>query len=140
LDARWSSGITAANWTWFAAAVVVPNLLAVALLRLALRATSPRRLASLQQRALACLVLLALGIGVGVAHAGLQAYGIFSGGSSVDPSQRARVLAESIASIMNYAALGMVATPLPLASAIVIFVRRRRLEREVAPPAQPAQP
>jgi len=133
----WLSG-PPANWSWLAAALLVPTALALALLQLGLRTRDARSVASLQQRALACLVLVVLGCGVGVAHAGVQIYGVLHGSSSIDPAARARVLAEGISSAMNYVAVGLLATPAPIAVYIVLFVRRRRLARpEPAPSAAP---
>lgn len=65
----------------------------------------------------ASAVLGALGTVVGL----IKAFGAV-GGESVDPSQRARILAEGIAEAMNYTAFGMVVW---LPSVVVLFFMMR---------------
>ena len=67
-------------------------------------------------------MLGALGTVIGL----VKAFGAF-GGESVDPSQRARILAEGISEAMNCTALGVIVwVPSVIA---LLFVTRRRADR-----------
>jgi hypothetical protein len=124
--ATWSHvGGVSASWPWFAAALL-PNGLALALL-LAQRGASAEQLLRLQRRALICLVIAVLVTGAGVAFAVREVYRA-THGDSVEPSQRASVLAQGISEAMNFIALGVVTTPLPFLAYMVVLLRRRRLE------------
>lgn len=118
------------TWLWVPLALV-PNVVAFVLLLAGRRATTAERLGWLQKRAIACLLVVNVGVLLGM----IKLFGAV-GGESVDPSQKARLLAEGISEAMNGVAFGLLATPLPLAAAIVIAVRARRLSRRA--PSQAA--
>jgi hypothetical protein len=104
-------------------------MLALVLLRMGLRATTAVELARLQKRAIGCLLVVNFGAAVGL----VKLFGAV-GGESSDPSQTARIFAEGVSDALNCIALGIVATPLPLAAIIVMAVRAGRLSREPASP------
>ena len=114
-----------AAWIWFGLFGVLTNLAAIAFLWAALRTSLIALLAPLQQRALVNAVLAVLGGGLGVAFGAIKAFGAI-GGESVDPSQRAQILAEGISEAMNCAASGLVTGPLPIAALIAIAMRTKR--------------
>ena len=124
-----------ANWLWFVAFALVPNVLALVLLTLGLKASEPDSLASLRKRALLCLVVTGVAGGLGLMLGLIQAFGAV-GGESVDPSQKARILAEGISESMNSIAFSMLALPLPLVTFVVILLRAKRLAAGGAPGAR----
>jgi hypothetical protein len=122
-----------AAWIWFGIVGVLTNLAAIALLWTALRTREVESLQRLQRRAVVCAVVATCSSGLGILLGVVQASGAV-GGVSVDPSQRARVLAEGISEAMNGAALGLVTGPLPVAALIAIVLRTRRQRALGAPP------
>jgi hypothetical protein len=121
-----------AAWIWFGLFGVLTNLAAIVLLCAALRTREVERLRLLQRRAVACAVIGTFGSGLGVLLGFVAAFGAV-GGESVDPSQKARILAEGIAGAMNCAAVGLLTAPLPIVALVAIALRARR-----AVPARPA--
>ena len=122
-----------AAWIWFGIVGVLTNLAAIALLWTALRTQAVESLQRLQRRAVVCAVAATCSSGLGILLGAVQAFGAV-GGESVDPSQRARVLAEGISDAMNGAALALVTGPLPVAALIAIVLRTRRQRALFAPP------
>jgi biopolymer transport protein ExbB/TolQ len=121
-----------AAWIWFGLFGVLTNLAAIVLLWAALRTQARERLRPLKRRAIACAVLTTLGAGLGVLFGLIKAFGAV-GGESVDPSQKARILAEGISEAINCVAVGLVTGPLPIAVLIAIVVRTRRADAASAP-------
>jgi hypothetical protein len=78
----------------------------------------------LRRLAVVCGVTLVLSALFGVII-GLRAGSDASGGESIAPSQKARILAEGIAEAMNCTALGFVAFSLPALVSLVLFLRAR---------------
>jgi hypothetical protein len=114
-----------AAWIWFGMLGVLTNLAAIVLWWAARHGQAVERLRSLQRRAIACAAVAVAGAGLGVLFGLIQAFGAV-GGESVDPSQKARILAEGISETFNCVALGLVTTPLPIAALIAIVIRTRR--------------
>lgn len=114
-----------AAWIWFGLFGVLTNLAAIVLLWAAMRARVVEQLRPLQRRAVACAVVATFGAGLGVLLGLVSAFGAV-GGESVDPSQRARILAEDTSGAMNCVAVGLVTGPLPIAVLIAIAARTRR--------------
>ena len=117
-----------AAWIWFGLFGALTNLAAIVLLWAALRTRVVERLATLQRYAISCAVLATFGGGLGVLLGLISAFGAV-GGESVDPSQKARILAEGISEAVNCAGVGLATGPLPMAALIVIAVRTRRQRR-----------
>lgn len=105
------------------------NLIALALAGIGLREPVAERVARLRRRAAWCVVGVVFTSSAGVAGCAWQAYAALRSDSGVDPGAKARVLAESISNAMNFAAAALVFTPVPLAAAIGLFFRGRRLRR-----------
>ncbi len=78
----------------------------------------PRARHALRRLFLLCLLAVLLSSAVG----SLQAFGAI-GGESIDPSQRARLLAEGISEALNCIAFGVVTFLLPAVVTLVLFVR-----------------
>ncbi len=109
--------------------LVVPLVLSVALVALAFRLrrnSRPRKI--LGRFALICLALLVTsscaGVGIGL-YQGMTAVG----GELIDPSQKARVLAEGISEAMNCGAFAILVFFLPTALAFVMFLRSPKVEQ-----------
>lgn len=120
-----------AAWIWFGLFGAVTNLAAIVLLFGALSTRVAERLATLQRYAISCALLATFGAGLGVLLGLVSAFGAV-GGESVDPSQKARVLAEGISEAMNCAAVGLLTAPVPIAVLIWIAVRLRRVAAAAA--------
>lgn len=75
----------------------------------------------------AAAVLFAF-VAVGAALGFAKAFGAL-GGESVDPSEKARMLAEGISEVMNCMALGVLAMPLSAGYLIYAAVSARRMRR-----------
>ena len=121
-----------AAWIWFGLFGVVTNLAAIVLLWAARRSRAVEHLRSLRRRAIACAIVATFGAGLGVLVGLIKAFGAV-GGESVDPSQKARILAEGISETINCVAVGVVICPLPIAALIAIVIRTRRVAAASAP-------
>jgi hypothetical protein len=121
-----------ATWLCFALFGAAANLVAVLLLWAALRTRVVEYLRLLRRRAVACAAVATRGAALGVLIGLIKAFGAV-GGESVDPSQKARILAEDISGAMNCVAGGLVAAPLPIAALIAIAIRTRRAGAASAP-------
>jgi biopolymer transport protein ExbB/TolQ len=121
-----------AAWIWFGLFGALTNLAAIVLLLAALRTRLPERLELLQRRAVACAVIGTFGSGLAVLLGFVAAFGAI-GGESVDPSQKARILAEGISEAMYCAAVGLLTAPLPIVALVGIAILARRA---VAPRAE----
>jgi hypothetical protein len=121
-----------AAWIWFGLFGVLTNLAAIVLWWAARRSRAVEHLRSLRRRAIACAVVAAFGAGLGVLLGLIKAFGAI-GGESVDPSQKARILAEGISQAINCFAVGLVTSPLPIAALIAITIGTRRAGAASAP-------
>jgi hypothetical protein len=121
-----------AAWIWFGLFGVLTNLAAIVLWWAARRSQAVEHLRSLRRRAVACAVVAAFDAGLGVLVGLIKAFGAV-GGESVDPSQKARILAEGISETFNCVAIGLVISPLPIAVLIAIVIRTRRAGAASAP-------
>jgi biopolymer transport protein ExbB/TolQ len=114
-----------------AVAIVLAGILlavvgAVLTIRLALRVWRNRERASFMAKLVVLFVVAAATFGaVGTLVGMIKAFGAI-GGESVDPSQKARILAEGISEAMNCAAFGLV---LWLPSVIAAFALTSRTDK-----------
>jgi len=83
----------------------------------------------LRKRAGRCSTIVALAALAGVVTSAWQTCSVLRSGSTIDPANEARVLAEGISGTMNALAAGMVFSPLPLAATLALLMRARRLAR-----------
>src|SRR5688500_16964633 len=119
-----------AAWMWFGLFGVLTNLVAIVLLWAALRTRAVPRLQQLQRRALVCAVLSMFGSGLGVLIGMVKAFGAV-GGESVDPSQKARILAEGISEAMNCTAFGLLAAIIALVGFAFLNGKTQQLEDDI---------
>jgi hypothetical protein len=84
------------------------------------RQASPRK--ALGRLALVCAINLFVWPLVGIAL-GLRLAFSATGGASVDPAQKARILAEGLAEAMNCTAFGVLVFFVPTVTALLLFVR-----------------
>jgi biopolymer transport protein ExbB/TolQ len=109
-------------FAWLVLAIVGPVATAIWLRRLWKRRTELSAWTKTLAGLLAAAVLFgALGTAIGF----VKGFGAV-GGESVDPSQKARILAEWISEAMNCAALGLL-VGLPSAVALIVLMRKRRV-------------
>lgn len=87
------------------------------------RRANPR--AALGRFALWCAGVLCASIFVGIAL-GVRAALSATGGESLDPSQKARVLGQGIAEAVNSTAFGVLVFSVPTVTAFVLFLRSPR--------------
>jgi hypothetical protein len=80
---------------------------------------------ALRRAMLGSVVLLVLGVAAGVIWGLGRSFAAVSD-ASVEPSQKARILAEGISETMNCAAFGFVVLFLPTLLAIVLYLRSRK--------------
>ena len=114
-----------AAWIWFGIFGVPTNLAAVLLLWAALHTRLVPRLQQLRRRALVGAALSMFGAGLGLLIGLVTALGAV-GGESLDPSQRARILAEDTSDAVHWLASAFVMAPIPIAVVIAITVRKQR--------------
>lgn len=111
---------------WFVLAIVGPVATVIWLRRLWKRRSELRAWTKALAGLLAAAVVFgALGTAVGF----IKGFGAV-GGESVDPSQKARILAERISEAMNCAALGLL-VGLPSAVALLVLTRKRRTRARI---------
>ena len=107
----------------FIIATIATNALAVVMLVRGLRATTR---AGCGERAAWCVLLAITQGGVVVASylAGLSA--AFAAVAGADPSEKAKLLSESISVVARIGSIGVLASLPPVVFAVVLFVRSRR--------------
>jgi hypothetical protein len=86
----------------------------------------------LRRLALVCGALFVVSTIFGVAL-GLTAAFRTVGGESIDPSQKARILAEGISEAINWTAFGIVAFFVPALTSLILFLGARRRARQTPP-------
>jgi hypothetical protein len=105
---------------WWIVLIVAANVGLIAAALRARRSAQPRK--ALRRLLIACVMLLTLSGPVGVVLGLIRAFGAVEG-NAVEPSQKARVLAQGISEAMNASAFGVLGFLLPTIIALVLLLR-----------------
>lgn len=109
--------------------IVLINAGLMALAVAARRAVGPRK--RLGRLLLACIALLVLSLPGGACFGFLQGRSAV-GGEPIDPSQKARILGETISEAMNFSALGFLSFFPPTIVAVALYFRAPRNRNDAA--------
>jgi hypothetical protein len=118
--------------TLLASGLLVTNALALVMLVRGVRAETR---SGCSARAAWCVLLGILGGGMLVACYAAALVAAFARVADVDPSAKAKVLAENISGAMQILSCGILATLPPFIYACILFVRRYRFPAAAAGPA-----